>query len=171
MKPSDSRHDLVIKPTKKWNLEGLKSVFSKWCASKIWGEVSEVRFKKNSTLWKRRKTTASAIFWSTGAWGLSKKFQRKIKGKTYISWEGQQRKIRSGWIFKIHRDVSGTQRTNLLYVGKAKHKSDFLLRILFVMVPYILGGLESNKAHNVFVWFEIAFDPSSRVTWPNHSKK
>ena len=40
------KHDLNIKTTEKWNLEGLKSVFSKRCASKIWGEVSEVRLKK-----------------------------------------------------------------------------------------------------------------------------
>ena len=35
-----------IKPTEKWNLEGLKSVDSKRCASKIWWGVRDVRFKK-----------------------------------------------------------------------------------------------------------------------------
>ena len=35
--------------------------------------VSQVRFKKNSTPspWKHRKTTSSAIFCATGAWGLT----------------------------------------------------------------------------------------------------
>ena len=47
IKPSNSKHDLNIKPTEKWSLKGLKSVFSKKCASKIWGGgVSEVRLKK-----------------------------------------------------------------------------------------------------------------------------
>ena len=38
------------KLNEKWNLEGLKLVFSKRCASKIWWEVSEVRFKKTRLL-------------------------------------------------------------------------------------------------------------------------
>ena len=61
-----------MKLTEKGNLEGLKSVFSKRCASKIWWGVSEVRFKKNSTPspWKRQKTTSSAVFCATGVWGL-----------------------------------------------------------------------------------------------------
>ena len=38
---------LDIKPTEKWKPEELKFVFSKRCASKIWGGgVSEVRFKR-----------------------------------------------------------------------------------------------------------------------------
>ena len=35
-----------IKPTEKWNLEGLKSVFSKRCASKIWGGSVRSDLKK-----------------------------------------------------------------------------------------------------------------------------
>ena len=63
---------LDIKSTEKWRLKGLKLLFSKRCASKIWWGVSEVRLKKSSTfsLWKRRKTTSSAIFCATGVWGL-----------------------------------------------------------------------------------------------------
>ena len=55
-----------------WLKTGLKSLFSRRCASKIWGGVSEVRFKKNSTLspWKRRKNNSSATFCATGVWGL-----------------------------------------------------------------------------------------------------
>ena len=45
IKSSDSKRDIDIKTHLKWKLEGLKLVFSKRCASKIWG-VSEVRFKK-----------------------------------------------------------------------------------------------------------------------------
>ena len=71
-KSSDSKYDLDIKPNEKWNLEGLKSVVSKRCASKIWWGVSEVRSKKNSTPspWKRLKNTSSATFCATSAWGL-----------------------------------------------------------------------------------------------------
>ena len=67
------RNDLDIKPTENRNLEGLKLVFSKRCASKIWWGVSEVRLKKysNPSPWKRRKTTSSAVFCATGAWGLT----------------------------------------------------------------------------------------------------
>ena len=68
-----------MKPTEKWNLKGLKSVFSERFASKIWGGVSEVQLKENSTPspWKRRKTTSSAIFCATSAWGLN--FHQKLK--------------------------------------------------------------------------------------------
>ena len=61
------------KPTEKWKLERLRLVFSKRRASKIWGRISDVRFKKNSTPspWKRRKTSQSAIFCTTGVWGLT----------------------------------------------------------------------------------------------------
>ena len=51
----------------------VKSVFSKRCASKIWG--GSVRSDlKNSTPspWKRRKNNSSAIFCATGAWRLSR---------------------------------------------------------------------------------------------------
>ena len=46
MKPSDSKYDLDIKPTEKWKLEGLKSVISKRCASKIWGVSVSSDLKK-----------------------------------------------------------------------------------------------------------------------------
>ena len=46
MKPSDSKHDLIIKRNKNWKLEGLKSVFSKRCTSKIWGRSVRADFKK-----------------------------------------------------------------------------------------------------------------------------
>ena len=59
-------------PLKNASWKGLKIVSSRRCASKIWMGVSEVRFKKNSTPspWKYRKTTTSALFCATGAWGL-----------------------------------------------------------------------------------------------------
>ena len=70
-KPSDWKHDLDIKPSEKWNLEGLKSVFSKRCASKIlggqWGPILK---NSSPSPWKLRKTTSSAIFCTTGAWGF-----------------------------------------------------------------------------------------------------
>ena len=46
-------------------------VFSKRCASKIWGGQWGP-IKKNSTLppWKHRKTVSSATFCATGAWEL-----------------------------------------------------------------------------------------------------
>ena len=83
-----------LKPTQKLNLESLKSIVSKRCASKIWFGVSEVRFKKNSTPspWKCRKTTSSAIFCATGARGLnltksdlSKKFCLVVKLKLHVN--------------------------------------------------------------------------------------
>ena len=66
-----------------WNLEGLKSIFSKRCASKSergqWGPI-----KKNSTPspWKRRKTTSSAIFCATSAWGLTVLFNLNFDSTT-----------------------------------------------------------------------------------------
>ena len=46
IKPSDSKNDLDIKPTEKLNLEGLKSVISKRCESKIWGGAVRSNLKK-----------------------------------------------------------------------------------------------------------------------------
>ena len=48
MKPSDSKHDLDIKLSEKWNLEGLKSVVSKDAHKKSegggqWGPIKKSR--------------------------------------------------------------------------------------------------------------------------------
>ena len=93
---------VILKPTEKWKLEGLKLVFSKRYASKIWRGVSEVRFKKNSTPspWKRRKTTLSAIFCATSAWGLRSNFHTVvgiIEGSMTIFLKWRWGRKTAGW--------------------------------------------------------------------------
>ena len=46
IKPSDSKYDLYLKRTEKLNLEGLKSVFFKRCASKVWWGSVRSYFRK-----------------------------------------------------------------------------------------------------------------------------
>ena len=78
------KHHLYIKPTEKWKLEGLKLVFSKRCASKIWGGSP---IKKNSapSPWKGRKTTSSATFCTTGVCGLRRARRSWFQNKLFLN--------------------------------------------------------------------------------------
>ena len=82
-------HDLDIKPTVKWKLEGLKLVSFKWCTSKILGgQRGSILKNSTSSPMKRLKTTSSATFCATGVWELSKKdtWNRKyLEGRLFSS--------------------------------------------------------------------------------------
>ena len=55
-----------------------------WINIFIFSSISFVRFKKStSSAWKRRKTTSTAIFCATGAWGLSKLILSETLYRTY----------------------------------------------------------------------------------------
>ena len=63
---------VIEKPAEKWKLEGVKLVFFKRCASKIWGRVSDVRFKKTRLLHIGNvEKTSSATFCVRVLWGLT----------------------------------------------------------------------------------------------------